>query len=318
MIFGFIGLLATAFSPTIDNIRAQAVAIEPLVKSRLAKEWLAGAKTLPEPTPRTLHRGQALLTQAEYDALDAEAKSKVRNVPVDAAIYYNTKYGTPIAYARAVDLTASFGIKSLKGKKVMDFGYGGIGQLRLFASCGAHAVGVDVDPFLTILYSLPEDTGRYQRGSVQLVNGRFPAEASVTNQVGGGYDLIISKNTLKQGYIHPQRPAKPTDLIDLGVSDEAFLEAVHHALKPGGLLVIYNLCPAQAPLDKPYIPWADGQSPFTKEQFEKAGLEVLAMNTPDDEFARNMAHAFGWDQGAHPMDVAKDLFTWYTVVRRTK
>ncbi|HWD37560.1 MAG TPA: hypothetical protein VG944_01815 [Fimbriimonas sp.] len=303
-------------SPTVDDIRRQADAMLPLVKTQIATEWLKGAAQLPDPTPRTLYRGTSWLTPAQYEALAPEEKAKVKTVKADATLYYNTKYGTPIAYARAVDLAAQHGLKTLSGIKLMDFGYGGIGQLRLFAIQGAEAVGVDVDPFLPALYSLPEDTGSFEKGSVKLVDGRYPAEEKTREAVGDGYTLIVSKNTLKRGYIHPERPADKRMLIDLGVSDEAFLASVHDALKPGGMLVIYNLCPAPAPPEKPYVPWADGRSPFTKEQYRHAGLKVVAFDVNDDGPIRKVAHAVGWDQGDQPMDTKKDLFAWYTIVRR--
>ena len=78
------------------------------------------------------------------------------------------------------------------------------------------------------------------------------------------YDLVLSKNTLKRGYIHPERPTEDRKLIKLGVDDRAFVQAVYDMLEPGGLFLIYNLCPAQAPPDQPYIPWADGRCPFDR------------------------------------------------------
>jgi len=148
------------------------------------------------------------------------------------------------------------------------------------------------------------------------VQGRFPAERRAVREVGTGYDLILSKNTLKRGYIHPERPADKRMLIDLGVSDKRFLHALHDAMNPGGVMLIYNLCPAPAPLDKPYVPWADGRSPFTKDQFVQAGFKVLAFDVNDDKPARAMAHALGWDIGDQPMDLKKDLFAWFTMVER--
>jgi hypothetical protein len=103
-------------------------------------------------------------------------------------------------------------------------------------------------------------------------------------------------------------------LVDLGVPDDQYIAAMHSALKPGGLVMIYNLCPAPAPPDKPYIPWADGHCPFPKEQLEKAGLEVVAFDQVDDVPARDMAKALGWDRDG--MKVETDLFCWYTVLRR--
>ena len=69
---------------------------------------------------------------------------------------------------------------------------------------------------------------------MKLVHGRFPADPKVVAAVGGGYDLFLSKNTLKRGFVHPDRPAKPETQLQLGVSDDDFVEAVSATLKPGG------------------------------------------------------------------------------------
>ena len=318
LIPAFVLLQTQTVSPTLTTLRQQAVAVAPLVKSKLAEDWLKGADKFPEPTPRSMYRGSKWMSQAALDALPPEDKAKAKKTDVDAELYYNTRYGTPIAYARAVDLAGQNGVKNLKRSKVMDFGYGGIGQLRLFANLGAEAVGVDVDPFLSALYALPEDRGAYGSGSVRLVEGRFPASAAIVSEVGSGYDLIISKNTLKRGYIHPSRPADKRMLIDLGVSDSQFLAAMYGAVKPGGLFVIYNLCPAEAPLDKPYVPWADGHSPFTKQDYETAGFKVKALDVDDMQNIRQLAHILGWDQGEGAMDIKNDLFAWYTILLRPR
>ena len=129
----------------------------------------------------------------------------------------------------------------------------------------------------------------------------------------------ISKNVLKRGYIHPERPADPKKLIDLGVSDEEFLAAMNAALKRGGLMLVYNLFPAQAPSDKPYIPWADGRSPFSRAQWEAAGFEVIAFDVNDDAAIRALARALGWDQpveGEPGMDLEHDLFALYSLFRK--
>ena len=105
-------------------------------------------------------------------------------------------------------------------------------------------------------------------------------------------------------------------LIDLGVTDSAYVHNLHRILKPGGLALIYNLSPAPSPPDKPYRPWTDGRSPFPKALWESAGFEVLAFDRDDNAAARAMGHALGWDQGSSPMDLQNDLFAHYTLVRK--
>ncbi len=140
---------------------------------------------------------------------------------------------------------------------------------RCWPRCGAHATAVDVDPLLPEIYK--DASGAFGSGSVQLLHGRFPFETTLVEDAGTGYDLVVSKNTLKRGYIHPSRtPTSPRHVIDLGVDDEIFLAAIAKLLKTQGLFVIYNFCPPKAAEDKPYIPWAEGESPFTQEQFVAA------------------------------------------------
>jgi hypothetical protein len=103
-------------------------------------------------------------------------------------------------------------------------------------------------------------------------------------------------------------------LVDLGVDDQTFVNSLAAALNPGGRLIIYNLCPAPAPADKPYIPWADGRCPFPKEMWTKAGLEVVAFDVNDDAEARRLGKALAWDQSG--MNLEHDLFAWYTIVRK--
>ncbi len=62
------------------------------------------------------------------------------------------RYGSPLAYARLLDLAESHGFREPKGAKVFDFGYGSIGHLQMLARCGAYATAVDVDPILPKLY----------------------------------------------------------------------------------------------------------------------------------------------------------------------
>ncbi len=150
----------------------------------------------------------------------------LKPIPVDESFYYTTKYGSPLAYTRPLDLLGQSGLEDVSGRKVLDFGYGTVGHLRLLAGLGADVNAVDVDPLLRALYSAPEDQGLVKSrtgrdGRIRLIDGRFPADETVRTSVGGNYDLIISKNTLKRGYVHPERPVEPRRLLNLGVEDAA-------------------------------------------------------------------------------------------------
>ena len=149
-----------------------------------------------------------------------------------------------------------------------------------------------------------------------MIHGHYPSDAAIKAKVGDGYDVILAKNTLKRGYVHPEGTAEKRRLIDLGMDDASFLGAIHDALKPGGWVLIYNLCPAPSPPGQPYKPWADGRSPFSRSAWEKAGFRVEAFDKDDSTAARVMGHVLGWDRGEGAMDLENDLFAIYTLVRK--
>lgn len=309
--------------PTIiEELRQEADAVRPLVKSKLARDFLDQVGHLPDPKPRTMYRDEQrrYLSAASVEKLDKSGREKLTEIPVTGTLYYTTKYGSPLAYVRLIDLLGQSGIERFNGRRILDYGYGTVGHLRLVALCGAEAVGVDVDPFLPALYCLPEDQGDVRIGEktvgrVKMVDGRWPTD-DAAKAVGGGYDLIISKNTLKNGYLHPEREVDKRMLIELGVSEEAFVKSLHNTLKPGGHVMIYNICPAPAPADKPYIPWADGRCPFSRKMLKSAGFEIIEFDKDDSKSVREMAHALGWDKGEGGMNLEKDLFAHYTLLRK--
>ncbi len=45
-------------------------------------------------------------------------------------------------------------------------------------------------------------------------------------------------------------------LVDHGMSLDEFAKTTHKALKPGGVFVIYNICPAPSKTNEPYKHWA--------------------------------------------------------------
>jgi SAM-dependent methyltransferase len=307
---------------------ADAQRLAAIVKSDGAKRFLARATGLPKVATRTLYHDadkSHYYTEAEAAALPAEARGQLKKIEQNEEDYYNTHYGSPLSYARPLDILFSRGVALPPGSKLLDFGYGYIGHLRLLASMGVHTTGVDVWPLLRPLYSWPGDQGEIagpdgEKGDIRLIDGYFPTDPKVASAVGSGYDLVISKNVLKKGYLHPDRPVPdPKRQIHLGVSDEVALKAFFDALRPGGHFLVYNICPAPTPPDKPFVPYSDGRSPFTKAQWEAAGFEVLVFDQDDTEAVRTMGRAIGWDQpydGDPGMDLVNDLSVLYTLVRR--
>ena len=310
---------------TVAALQKEATALQPLVHTGWVKDFLGGTVGLPSIPTRKLFHDEAsrhYYTEEEAARLSGAERYGLDSMEVDEEYYYNTRYGTPLAYARPLDLMGGEGFTP-SGRRILDFGYGGIGQLRLLAGLGAEVIGVEVDPLTRALYSWPGDQGpisgaKGAKGSLRLVFGRFPAEAAVKKEVGDGYDLFISKNVLKRGYIHPEKPVPERQRINLGVDDAIFVHALASILKPGGKILIYNLSPAQNPPDKPYIPWADGRCPFPVALWKSAGLRVIELDRDDSIAARKMAHALGWDTGDQPIDLEKDLFAQYTLVEKPK
>ena len=303
----------------VGALRADAKASAKLATSAPGKAFLEATESLPHVTPRVVWVDSSRThawTEAEAQALADTTRARLIRREVDEFFYYNTRYGSPLAYLRPIELLAAHGLKKFDGLRLMDFGYGTAGHLRLMASLGADVVGVEVDPVLRVLYSQPGDQGKVGKGKLKLVDGQWPATDEVRDAAGKGFDVILSKNTLKRGYIHPERPANPRMLVHLGVDDSTYVARLHDALKPGGYALIYNLSPAPSKPDQPYQPWSDGRCPFERGLLERAGFEVLEYDLDDGVAARALGHALGWDAGPRPMDLQNDLFAHATLLRR--
>ena len=301
----------------VVQLQAEAKALAPLVKTALARDFLAQVPKLPRIAPRTVYRDSARTrawSAREADGLPDTLRAKLVPRTLDEKFYYDTRYGSPLAYVRALELLGARGMRDVRARRIADYGCGMLGQLRLLAEMGAHTVGVDVDPLLPALYSEPGDQGDVGSGSVRLAIGQWPATPEMLGAVGDGLDLFLSKNTLKNGYIHPAEKVDPRMLVHLGVSDSAFVAALAKSVKPGGRVMIYNLCPAPAPPGKPYIPWADGRCPFPRALWEQAGFQVVEFDRDDSPAARAMGHALGWDAGG--MKLETDLFATWSLFER--
>ena len=310
-----------------ETLQREAEALRPMVKTQFAAQMLDAVKALPGIEPRTVYHEPATrkaLSAEQAKSVDPAELAKWKKLELDEQFYYFTRYGTPLASVRAFDLAAAIlnSPDTVAGKRIADFGYGTIGQLRLLASQGAQVTGIEVDPVLEVLYSNEGDIGTVPRadqsnssaqGSITLVTGQWPADAEVARHVGGGYDLFISKNTLKRGYIHPEREVDPRMLVNLGVDDAEFVRRIFEMLKPGGVAIIYNISPAPSKPDEPYKPWSDGRCPFARDVLEEAGFEVLKYDEDDTAFVKSMAPALGWEK---VMDIQNDLFAHYTLLRR--
>jgi hypothetical protein len=304
----------------VERLRREARALEPLVQSPWVRRFLRATRALPHIPTRTFfveRGGRGVYPADRATRLPAATRILLEERMLDEAAYY-TRFSTPLAYARPLELLARAGF-SPEGKRVLDFGYGNVGQLKLLALLGADVRGIEVDPVLPHLYAAEQGRvrGLHGRdGSLRLFDGAFPADPALRRAVGGGYDLFLSKNTLKRGYVHPEQPVPPRQRVDLGVSDAEFLATLHGLLRPGGRVLLYNLSTASTAPGEPYRPSADGRSPFSREQWEAAGFRVLALDADDRAEARRMAHALGWDAGPAAEVRLEDLGALYTLVER--
>jgi SAM-dependent methyltransferase len=309
--------------PPTEQMMQEAAVMAEQVSSPFAKSLLGGFGCLRPIQPMTAYYNKE--TRSALSAADASKMTEAQlkgyeKRDIDDAFYYFTRYGTPVAFVRPAEILGRAGVKSADGLKLVDFGFGSIGQLRALASAGADVTGIEVDPLLEVIYAKEPGTvarcsaaGKGRDGSVQLAFGQFPKEAEMVKKVGAGYDVFISKNTLKHGYIHPEREVDPRMLVHLDVDDETFVRAVYDALKPGGFFLIYNLCPAPSKPEEQYKPWGDGRSPFSEETFKKVGFKVIGIDVDDTAAARVMGKTLGW--GTEDQ-LSKDLFGTYTLVQK--
>jgi hypothetical protein len=320
-----------AVDPALAALRAEAVALRDLVRTDAARAMLDAVPTLPPAAPTTVwfRPGGGYLVEAftaeQHAALPEAEREGMREVKVDTERYYQTFYGSPLASIRAYDLAAARGIASFEGTRVLDFGFGSVGQLRLLAACGAEAIGAEVMPLLRAIYAGEETLVREtvrgpggRTGTVTMVFGRWPAAPEVIDAVGAGLDLFVSKNTIKRGYVSPPVETSPGQQLDFGVEPAVFLDRLHAALAPGGLAVFYNLGGRPAAAGEPYNPAADIASPWSRETYEKHGFEVVALDEDDSVTARRVGSALGWDRGDRPMDLENALFARYTILRRPR
>ena len=148
------------------------------------------------------------------------------------------------------------------------------------------------------------------------MHGIWPKDDDVCKDVGGGYDLFVSKNVLKRGYVHPEHDYDGQNMLGYGVDDRGFVQKLYDVLNPGGYVLIYNICPGQAKPGEKYIPWADGRSPYSRELYESIGFEVLVIDRKDDAATREMGKLLGYDKPPFNIDLETNLFAWCTIVRK--
>src|SRR5262249_53584993 len=139
------------------------------------------------------------LSRREAESRPDTLRARLEPKSVDGLYYYQARHGPISSYARMFEILGELGVDSLDHRRVLDFGYGRIGHLRALAGLGAAAVGVDIDPELRALYAEPWDQGEVRgpgggMGHLAAITGWFPGDSTTRAAVGGGYDLVLSKN----------------------------------------------------------------------------------------------------------------------------
>ncbi len=309
---------ATNASPATIALQKDAKAIASQMKQPAALEFLKGANTLMPQFARIVYthaKERRSISPAQFEALKPEERAAFQRVEHDENFYFSTYYGSPVAYARVIDVAGTNGLTTLNDARILDIGYGAIGGPRKMSGAGARVSCVDGDSLLPALYRERTDQGGVagfdgRVGSLTLHDGVFAGDVTLTKLIGKDFNLIITKNTMKMGFMKPSNGRPP--FVSFEANDEVLLDTIYDALAPGGLFVIYNITGA---LD-PAKPSTDGRSPFTREQFTRANLNVLALDTNDAAATRAMGKALGWDKQMG--DLEKNLFALYTVVQRAK
>lgn len=268
----------------VAKLQAIAKGLRGHAASDVARDWLDATGSLPWVQPRRLYQYPAkkeLFPRSVVMKLPAEHRSLLLSREFGEQVYYDGRYGSGLSYWPLVEALARAGVSSLAGLRVLDIGYGTILPLRLMACLGARVTGIDTDTFPIAMYGEPGDTGAIRAtkavtnpsrvgGSVELVRGKVGVEWTPPE-----CDVVVSRNTLKNGYVHPAGEEEPS--VGLGMDDGAFLDVLRGALARGGFLVIYNTFDAAEP-----GPGSDGRCPFARERFAAAGFEVVVLDEPDD------------------------------------
>src|SRR5262245_26351329 len=120
---------ATSPQPTaVESLRKEADSLRPLVQTDLARSFLAATDALPLPETRVIWRNLdkgLAYTSSQYAALPEKEREGLQKLDYDAKFYYYTGYGSPLVYARPLDLLAAtdkdnWTPQKLAGKRIAD------------------------------------------------------------------------------------------------------------------------------------------------------------------------------------------------------
>ena len=315
----------------LSELRDKAESIAAGSQMKLVKSFLAAAKTLQPIESRTIYYNRAdrkALTENQFRKLGEADQGNFASLSVEDKLYYGY-YSTPLAWIRPIEILARNGVDSVDSKRILDFGFGNVAQLRMLASLGADVTGIEIAGGIhQAMYSHESDQGAVPKhssegiehnGNLKLAFGQWPSSSEMVTEVGRNYDLIVSKNVLKLGYIHPQKEVPKQMTIDLGVTDERFLNELFESLNPGGIVLVYNIHPSQSPDGQNYKPWAHGETPWKKIDVEKAGFDVVAWHVDDSSAIQSLGIKLGWRDSVKTREEFETGFrAMYTILKKTK
>src|SRR5690606_7634187 len=109
--------------PVLDELRRLAAQVEPQVTEAWVLDWLKSVKKLKPVKPATWY-----CSEDKQRCAAKPGEGLVAREVNDEFVY--ARITDPLGYTRAFELLAGLGWQP-KGKKVLDFGYGNLGQLLM-------------------------------------------------------------------------------------------------------------------------------------------------------------------------------------------
>jgi SAM-dependent methyltransferase len=289
---------------TVARLQRLAADLKPLAATPLAREFLDATRSLPWIQPRTLSQDaatKAIYTAATKNALPVDQQRGLLRREFNEHEYYEGRYGLPLAFFTLIDMLPPIGFQSLAGARILEIGFGSVLSLRLMASLGAHVTGTESDRLPLALYAGPADQGPVRTRSSRSGGGGGGGAGAVQDGAvviraappmvplpapNEAFDLVLSRNTLKRGYVQPAADGPLAHRVDLGMPAGDLLRRVRDSMRPGGVFVISNWFGRHD-----VGPGADARCPFSPAEFTQAGFEVLSHDAPNDDLALRLVHA---------------------------
>src|SRR5262245_58596279 len=110
----------TSAAAPVDSVllglREDAAALDSLVQSPLANRFIAATADLPSRAPRKLHFDSTrthFYNETEFAALSEAEQAPLKSRELSEQFYFTTRYGTPLAYARPLEILAEAGLRDV-------------------------------------------------------------------------------------------------------------------------------------------------------------------------------------------------------------